>query len=92
MPRLCPKCSTIIAFTLFVLPEFIHQYRCKSCESRIVATRGISWPLGAFYLIISYAIYRSIDDNLKEALVILPAALIFVIIEYLYAPIKVIDN
>lgn len=92
MSRLCPNCAAELSPSLFLVPRFAHQYRCPSCRSRLGFTGIFSWGLEAILLLLSYAIYRLVNGNLAEALVVIPIALLFVVLEYRFARIKVIGS
>lgn len=92
MVRVCPNCSARLSSCLFLVPRFLHQYRCPSCNSAIAFTGAYSWGLGGLGLLLSYAIYRIVDGNFMQAVAVLPIALLIVGLEYRFARLKVVDR
>jgi hypothetical protein len=91
MPRHCPRCASALRPSLIMLPKFMLQHRCPSCGAQLKFTRLFSWGLAIAYLLVSYAIYRLIDGNFTEALLIMPIAATFMAVEYHVAEIKIVE-
>lgn len=89
MSRHCPRCAAKLSPSVFLLPKFMRSPTCPSCKSQIEYAGVFSWGIEIGYLLISYGIYRLIEGNLSQALVVIPIAIVFMIFEYHFARIKI---
>jgi hypothetical protein len=90
MQRTCPRCSHQLSRKLFFF-KFTRQFICSSCGSKIRFGGIFSWGTQVLILLVVFGIYRGVDENIFQAFVVLPIAILFILLEYQFARIEIIN-
>lgn len=84
----CPVCTSTLSVKDLVVPRFVHPIKCSPCQTPLEYTGIFHWGVELAYLLLSYAIYRLVSDNLLEFLLVIIITLIIMVLQYFFAELK----
>jgi hypothetical protein len=77
---------------IFLNPRLAIDACCPSCNMRIGFTGVFSWGVEIVGTLVTLALYQFVEGRWAEALLSLTVAMIFSVIEYWFAPLKVLGK
>lgn len=77
---------------VFLMPRMSIDARCPSCNLRIGFTGVFSWGVEIVIILITFSLYRYLEGKGIEALISLAVAVLFSVIEFFFAQLKVLGK
>jgi hypothetical protein len=86
----CPNCRSRIGFSAFARPRFSNSFKCPTCSAELKLRDPFVWGAELAALLISFGVYRAVNGNLRELLLMVPIGIAIMVVQYRFVRIEVV--